>query len=449
MDDFSAKPLPSVLELIDGDFFDMEIATVETSYVPRKENEFYIVTIKFTDGQIQRYMDYTPRALMSGWMSFLDYSKYPEGKLTKDMLAASLDILSLSTQMPAFDQQDNRLYTEIHADYLRLLFANVLNHYRNSVRNHPYYYYLFENIYRMLNGLKKLIDGDTESYSIVIASDVKLTSILSTLIDRIDGYKNYVHDSIIVPIESGNQNKPGQLILEYEKFLNKVRLPSCYAEASWSDKDLNCMGLSLREAQDEIYKKAFISKAWNDFQYQLADKSRYVIRGSDTDIKDESTEETFKQSVDEIMAENGIINDTLFSKTFVAGIAYFIYLDSVIKKCGHCGRYFINKHYLTAKYCNTAYRNTKATCQETVARDNYRRWLTTHPIHAEYKKAYNKLYLRVRQGKAKTQDDCFARLKKLRDEYYSQYESSSTAALKDKTIQRFLKAAEKLYIQIK
>ena len=232
-------------ELLAKEFFDMQIEMVDTTYIPRKEHEFYLTTITWPDGKKLVYHGNGTHYLMSGWMLFLDYSKYPEQKTTKDQLYDFMDV-SPSTLIPTPNSSDMHVREpDKYFNYLNVIFDDVLNKYKSIVECQPFFQVYFYWIYGILHGLKRMMNGDIDGFEEITDAERKLHYTVSQLIELISNYKEYINRSIILPSEYGRRRKTGQLILEYETFLNSIGEKSCYAEASWGEKGF-CKNISKK-----------------------------------------------------------------------------------------------------------------------------------------------------------------------------------------------------------
>ena len=73
------------------------------------------------------------------------------------------------------------------------------------------------------------------------------------------------------------------------------------------------------------------------------------------------------------------------------------------------------------------YGNTKATCNDTILRNQYKAMLREHPIHKEFTRSYNRLYARIRRGKLPEDTPLMEELKKLHNEYVERYDNTHKA----------------------
>ena len=104
------------------------------------------------------------------------------------------------------------------------------------------------------------------------------------------------------------------------------------------------------------------------------------------------------------------------------GISQLIRDGRCIRKCKLCGRYFKVRYSSSQECCTRMYKDTKFACNEYASRRSAKDRFFEHPIHAEYNKAYNRLYARIRRGKVPKDTQLTTQLKALHDEYYERYE---------------------------
>ena len=69
-----------------------------------------------------------------------------------------------------------------------------------------------------------------------------------------------------------------------------------------------------------------------------------------------------------------------------------------MKKCEHCGKYFIPQNRSDEKYCNNLYKDTGKTCKEIGADRLYSERLKNRPVMQEYRKAYQKKFAEAKRN---------------------------------------------------
>lgn len=79
-------------------------------------------------------------------------------------------------------------------------------------------------------------------------------------------------------------------------------------------------------------------------------------------------------------------------------------LDLRVKKCKHCGRYFVLKGNYPTDYCDKVLSGQKKPCQLIAATNNYARKLDSCPPLALYNREYKRLHARTRTGSLSVED---------------------------------------------
>lgn len=123
-------------------------------------------------------------------------------------------------------------------------------------------------------------------------------------------------------------------------------------------------------------------------------------------------EKNFQETLKILSNKSNLLNTSyLFTSNYLEGICYatlhqLIEYNLSVKKCQHCGRYFIpNK--LNEIYCDRIYSDGK-TCRELGALETYKKNLESNQGLLEYRRIYNKISNRI----ARNKDD-----KKMKDDF--------------------------------
>lgn len=408
-------------ELLNEDTFSSTLNNISTSYMvyADKNYESYSTSFLTSDNEHHTFVGVNNN-ILSEWMMYLDYGKYPDENSTpillKDFMA------KIKTNLPLSPND----YTNDNFDiYVKNIFDSILNEYKISVSHHSFFQQYFSFIYDILRNLHcilKNLENCKEYLISVNNAQNELCSNISKAIIKHNEYREYVNQAIISPIKYGRIRKTSDLIINYECYMNYLGKKSIFAEAMYSC--INFIGeVSWEDIQD--FFSGNVDPKWRDENsfYSNDNEIGYII-------------DTFE----EIPSKN----DYTFLYQFAIGIKYLIAKSLVLKKCELCDRYFINKFNFRAKYCNVPYRTTKATCQEYISRHNYKKRTTIHPINTEYNKVYNRVYSRVRRGSMTELEAKFDQLKKIRDSYMTRYDSADELE-KSKLLTTFINEINSLY----
>lgn len=268
----------------------------------------------------------------------------------------------------------------------------------------PFLLVLFNDVYKLTGVSEHIITKDVQV----------LENRINKLIDKFEKYQHYIFTSLIEPYENSKIIDPLRLLFGYEMYLSAGLQESVLAYSVF----YNAQRYGSFDVKDSFL--SMINEEGNVLSFEMP--SVYEI------------EHYEEQTIYDI-----------FDDLFLSGMHYLIEMEQIPKKCKLCGRYFLNKYSYVANYCNVQYKDTKDTCQEYVAKMNYKAKVSKNEINTEYSKVYNRIYSRVRRGNLLKEDAKFAELKELRDTYFVKYEISTDEVEKDNIIKAFVIEVNRLY----
>ena len=113
----------------------------------------------------------------------------------------------------------------------------------------------------------------------------------------------------------------------------------------------------------------------------------------------------------------------------VTSIAQFLHIgmeqlfakEHELRVCALCGNYFDTRYTSKQQYCSRPYKDTGFTCSQYAGRNNFKIKAKKDVIAAEYTRAYNQLYARIRSGKVPPDTPYLQKLKKLYTDYHDRY----------------------------
>lgn len=320
------------------------------------------------------------------WMQFLD--------LDNPDIANGLEAIKLLGNAIALIEEKKEVSSNKE---LEMVFNRVMPVYKEAVDKkkllgifYPLFYNVFNSIYEKIESDKKVLSvsfSEVETFNVLKNKTKSLNKTYKTV-------KKYVDEAIILPSASFSGHTPKILTGLYSTFLYSIGGEDFYANTPW----MAPVG-AIIFTDNTVDKKG--NKDWESF---IADGIE-VIDEDEPHINIVSVEQFLRIGIDAI-----------------------IQLQFVIRKCENCGRYFLTKHSSKNIICNRLYGNTKATCNDTILRNQYKAMLRDHPIHKEFTRSYNRLYARIRRGKLPEDTSLMEELKKLHNEYVERYDNTTKPA---------------------
>lgn len=349
--------------------------------------------------------------------TFVATTEYEQYKVNFNSSTNSLcsdKMARFSTWTSFFDSEQenyavNHMYHNIKEFYERTLniasnsssiteqvIKEYLVDYENLITYHPFFLMYYGYVHSVMHSILCEDEKSTEKTN-------DLCILLNQLMDRYVILFDYIRNVLVEPFQYGLEVSTGYSVIRYERYLmaNEKESPLC---------------------------------------------KRIPIKG-----------ETWSKELGRIVLENTVSNystklnnvsficdnDYDFSSEFGQGIYHFIDNDYILRQCPLCKGYFKTKRNLLISYCSRIYRNN-LTCQDIGAKNKYKEKMTSHPIHSEYTKIYNRLYTRIRRNKLTKENAHFNELKELHEYYYNEYEKSPNH-MKDNVLNQFIEKIDHLY----
>ena len=103
------------------------------------------------------------------------------------------------------------------------------------------------------------------------------------------------------------------------------------------------------------------------------------------------------------------------------GIEQLFAKEHELRMCALCGNYFDTRYTSNQQYCSRPYKDTGFTCSQYAGRNSFKLRAKKDVIAAEYTRAYNQLYARIRNGRTPADTPYLQALKKLYTEYHDLY----------------------------
>jgi hypothetical protein len=114
------------------------------------------------------------------------------------------------------------------------------------------------------------------------------------------------------------------------------------------------------------------------------------------------------QSLDDISKQDirfqEIYECNSIEEAYRVELYYMIVNNISIRKCGYCGRYFINNKYKNSLYCNRIPDGETKPCYVIAPRKNYEKKLKSNDIAGEYRKRYKTLFARIKNSPSPSEE---------------------------------------------
>lgn len=355
----------------------------------RTINCYFIATDKhekymvlFTDEDIYFYSK--EQELYSTWTSFFDSQRN----------SYSLNLLFGKIQ--EFCQSTVKLIaiaTENKDCYLK----NYISQFKKLTNYHPFFLMYYSSVYSVVNSIL----NDTDNVSNEVDN---LCQKLNILLETYKKLFIYVINVLVEPFQFGLESGTGLAVIRYERMLIANNQSSPLFLNSPSPR--------------------------SDWEHEL---SQMVIETFSLDLYKKDFSATFVCS-----------DDFDYSQQFSRGIQHYIDNDFMLRQCPLCKGYFKTRRTLMISYCNKIHHDN-LTCQEIAAKNNYKKKMTSHPIHSAYTRMYNKIYARIRRNTLQKENAKLDELKRLHEQYYVEYENSPHS-LKDEILEEFIDEMNNLYL---
>jgi hypothetical protein len=118
--------------------------------------------------------------------------------------------------------------------------------------------------------------------------------------------------------------------------------------------------------------------------------------------------------------------------------------SSELRACALCGNYFSTRYTSNQQYCTRLYKDTGLTCSQYASRNNFKIKAKKNVMAAEYTRAYNQLYARIRTGKTPSKTPFMQALKDLHKEYQKKYDACTDESGKQKIYDEYASLNKKL-----
>ena len=340
----------------------------------------------------ERYFFSKNAPITSNWMELFGYgeNEWYDTADKNNLMIMLRDCLYLISDEKDPDSIKKGSYLgKYHKDSFNKDADECLRTLNKIVKRAPALGFLYPLYFEVIKILADYLDGKINSKEATKALFDPLISFLYINTATIEYYgriRAYVQDVFVLPFEKGIQLSPDKIAEHYKNYCE------LYHNNGMFKQDIYTNSTSERFPNAGIIEDAPDDPGWESY---LEERRAYDLDGI------------------EIRTLNQFAH---------IGIAQLIRDGRSIRKCKLCGKYFKVRYSSSQEYCTRIYKDSKFACNEYVSRRSAKDRFFEHPIHAEYNKAYNRLYARIRRGKVPKDTPLTTQLKALHDEYYERYE---------------------------
>ncbi|MCR4961797.1 MAG: DUF6076 domain-containing protein [Lachnospiraceae bacterium] len=365
-------------------------------YLTDEKNHTEAMFCDFTNSSgNQRYYFSKNAPITSNWMELFGYGEadWIDSSESVNPMELLHDAVLYVPKIKSLDDPENGSYMkEFKGESIEETLNSCLYYLNALLGAYPALSFLYPGFFGVIKELLLFSDGKKSQKQVIkdlYNPLLYLSYNAGAAVEYYDRIRTYVYDVFIMPFEKNIMLAPDKVAEHYKNYCN----------------------LYYNEGDEASIKRDFFSNSTSERSPNAG-----MIEQAPADPGWESYIET-RNSYD----TEGIGIYTLNQFAHI-GIAQLIRDGRSIRKCKLCGKYFKVKYSSSQEYCTRIYKDSKFACNEYMSRRSAKDRFFEHPIHAEYNKAYNRLYARIRRGKVPKDTPLTAKLKELHDQYYERYE---------------------------
>lgn len=260
-------------------------------------------------------------------------------------------------------------------EWKSVILPNTLSKLNNIFESNKYLLYLYPRIYNMLcayNNFFSAASTDNDTLQTMRDNTTYILAEIELMKKSFNSTRDFVNGVFLIPQNKSIYQSTYKLIISHFIFSSSEKIPN-------------------------IIKELYSNNNEENYDQFLANNDLLVTQEHDDCI---------------------ISSITDFIK---ANISLLLEGNLSIRRCYNCHNLFITKSNNETNYCNKIFTST-STCSEYISKKNYRLKLIEDSISAEYTRAYNQLYARIRRGNVPSDTPLKDKLIELRDIYRERYE---------------------------
>ena len=338
------------------------------------------------NGKVQEKKYYFFRDDPAGenWMKIMDLQdRYDQ--ITEDVLTSlwnAVSALELPDKMSKATLK--RYFADHSAEFFKRTGTSLLVAFRQAARKRPAVGVLYPGVYWLLTGFHLWYLGEEtlEELSLVLSKHYEyLRENLEGGPEVLEEAMQYVCDVLMLDDKTKQHMSPRTIASNYRT-------------------------LSRSEGRESFYEK-YDSAALYSVQ-QLDPAASFEMR--------------WLTYMNAIYAHDRDANPVTSIAQFLhIGMEQLFAKEHELRVCALCGNYFDTRYTSKQQYCSRPYKDTGFTCSQYAGRNNFKIKAKKDVIAAEYTRAYNQLYARIRSGKVPPDTPYLQKLKKLYTDYHDRY----------------------------
>lgn len=338
------------------------------------------------DGTVQekRYYFFRDDPAGENWMKLMDLQdRYDQ--ITEDVLTSLWNAVSVFELPEEISVKTVKKYLAGHsAAFLKRAAASLLTAFKQVARKRPAIGVLYPGVYWFLSGfhLWWIREETVEELTPILAKHFAyLRENLEGGPGVVEEAKEYVYDVLMLDDKTKQHMSPRTIASHYRT-------------------------LSRAEGRESFYEK-----------YDSA--ALYSVKQLDPAASFEMRWITYMNA---IYAHDRDANPVISIAQFLhIGMEQLFAKEHELRMCALCGNYFDTRYTSNQQYCSRPYKDTGFTCSQYAGRNSFKLRAKKDVIAAEYTRAYNQLYARIRNGKTPADTPYLQALKKLYTEYHDLY----------------------------
>ena len=362
-------------------------------YLTDETNHTETMFCDFTNSSGKQCYYFSKNApITSGWMELFGYGEadWINSSEYANPMELLQDTMHYVLKFRSLDDLENGSYMkEFTGESIEDTLNGCLYYLNALIGAYPALCFLYPIFFNVMKEFLLFSDGEKSQKQVIkdlYNPLLYLSYSAGAAVKYYDQIRTYVYDVFIMPFEKNILLAPDKIAEHYKNYCN------LYDDDDDIERDFFSNSTSERSPNAGMIEKTPDDPGWESY---LETRSSYDTEGI------------------------GIYTLNQFAHI---GIAQLIRDGRSIRKCKLCGKYFKVRYSSSQEYCTRIYKDTKFACNEYMSRRSAKDRFFEHPIHAEYNKAYNRLYARIRRGKVPKDTTLTTELKKLHDEYYERYE---------------------------